>query len=84
MIMEPADLLGEVLGMHGDSAVLVTVGTVAVANVVGRVIPDDAKGILGVVRKVAKVVGLYASNRVKSGKSVNTVVREIVDDRIHR
>lgn len=81
---EPADILGEVLGMQGDSAVLVTIGTVAVANVIGRAIPDDARGVLGFVRKVAKVVGLYMSNRVTSSKSVNKVARDLIDDGIVR
>ena len=35
---------------------------VAVAQLIGKAIPDTATGALGVVRKVAKVVGLYVQN----------------------
>lgn len=42
-------------------------GTIALvvvaAQIVGRIIPDNSKGILGVVRKIAKLVGLYTPNR---------------------
>jgi hypothetical protein len=48
---------------------------VAAANLIGRLIPDDATGFLGVIRKIAKVVGLYLSNRISSGVSVNAVTR---------
>lgn len=44
-------------------------------NLIGRAIPDDATGPLGVVRKVAKVVGLYLSNRVSTGISTNSVIK---------
>ena len=33
------------------------------AQVIGRAIPDSAGGILGIVRKLAKVVGLYVKNQ---------------------
>jgi hypothetical protein len=36
---------------------------VAVAQAIGKLIPDTATGALGIVRKVAKVVGLYVQNR---------------------
>lgn len=44
-------------------------------NLLGRAIPDDAVGVLGFIRKVAKVLGLYLSNRVSSGVSINKVVQ---------
>lgn len=36
---------------------------VVLAQVIGRAIPDSAGGVLGFVRKVAKVIGLYVQNR---------------------
>jgi hypothetical protein len=36
---------------------------VALANVIGKMIPDDATGPLGIVRKVCKVIGLYVPNK---------------------
>lgn len=44
-------------------------------NLIGRAIPDDATGVPGVIRKVAKVVGLYLSNRVSTGISTNSVIK---------
>lgn len=35
---------------------------IAIAQFVGKVIPDSATGVLGVIRKIAKVIGLYVSN----------------------
>jgi hypothetical protein len=35
----------------------------AIAQLVGRVIPDTAPGPLGVLRQVAKVIGLYVPNK---------------------
>jgi hypothetical protein len=35
---------------------------IAVAQFIGKIIPDTATGFLGVVRKIAKVIGLYVSN----------------------
>ena len=36
---------------------------VLAAQIIGRAIPDSAGGILGIVRKLAKIVGLYVKNR---------------------
>lgn len=38
---------------------------IAVAQFVGKVIPDSATGVLGFIRKVAKVIGLYVTNNAK-------------------
>jgi hypothetical protein len=35
---------------------------IAVAQLVGKAIPDTATGLAAIVRKVAKVVGLYIPN----------------------
>src|SRR3546814_20516430 len=42
-------------------------------NLGGRLIPDDATGWLGFVRKICKRVGLYASNRITSKLTVNKI-----------
>jgi hypothetical protein len=36
---------------------------IAVAQFIGKVIPDHATGVLGFVRKIAKVIGIYVSNQ---------------------
>lgn len=35
----------------------------AVAQFLGKVIPDSATGVLGVLRKIAKITSLYIENR---------------------
>lgn len=66
------------LGVEPSTALLLLAFLVALANLVGRLIPDDATGILGVVRKLCKIIGLYASNRIASGLTVNEVARTTV------
>src|SRR3546814_15226163 len=44
----------------------------------GRLIPDDATGWLGFVRKICKLVGLYASNRITSKLTVNKIAETTV------
>lgn len=44
-----------------DPSILALV--VLAAQIIGRAIPDSAGGILGIVRKLAKVVGLYVKNQ---------------------
>lgn len=34
-----------------------------VSQLIGKAIPDEATGFLGLVRKIAKVIGLYVTNR---------------------
>lgn len=33
------------------------------AQLIGKAIPDDATGVLGIIRKIAKVIGLYTTNK---------------------
>lgn len=51
---------------------------VLIANLVGRLIPDDVTGFMGTVRNVAKVLGAYTPNRITSGVSVNDVARAAI------
>lgn len=44
-------------------------------NLIGRAIPDDKTGPAGWLRTIAKIGGLYISNRVASGVSANSVVK---------
>lgn len=67
------------LGIEPATALLIVGVVVSVCNLLGRLIPDDATGWLGVVRKVCKFVGLYTSNRVSSGVSVNDVTKAMLD-----
>lgn len=83
-ISQLVPILGQVTGLAPSSLLLYVGILVTVANITGRLIPDDKTGFLGGVRKVAKVVGVYASNRVTSGVSANDVVRAVVGAGIHQ
>jgi hypothetical protein len=71
------NFLSGVLGVDPATFLLILGVIVSVCNLAGRLIPDDAVGSLGVARKVLKVLGLYLSNRVASGVSVNDTARAV-------
>lgn len=77
-----ADALFNLLGLEGTSLLTVLVAVALVAQLVARLIPDDAGGVLGIVRKIASVLGLYASNRVSSGISLKTIAGAVVNNEI--
>lgn len=68
--------LSQMLGMDPATLAAVVFVVYAVCQLIGRLIPDDATGVLGVIRKICKVFGLYVSNRITRGVSVNDVARE--------
>jgi hypothetical protein len=67
------------LGISPITLVLLLGVVVAVCNLVGKLIPDDATGTLGLVRKVCKVLGLYISTRITSGVTVNDTARVVAN-----
>jgi len=64
------------------TALLLLGFVVSLCNLTGRLIPDEATGWKGLVRKVCKLVGLYASNRVASGVSVNDVTKVLIESKL--
>lgn len=62
--------LARLLGVDPATALLIFGLFVTVANLVGRMIPDDKTGALGAIRKIAKVIGVYAPNKVHSKDAV--------------
>jgi len=71
------DLAG-FLNLEPATLLLYLTLVVTISNLIGRVIPDDKTGLLGVVRDICKILGAYTPNRVASGVSVNDVARSIV------
>lgn len=51
-------------------------------NLAGRLIPDDAEGVLGWVRRICKFLGVCASNRVSSGVKTSDVIKSVVGERV--
>ena len=72
-------LIAAWLGISPVTLIVMLPASVAVANVVTRVIPDDATGVLRLVRLATKFIGLYAANRVTSGVTVNDVAKTFAD-----
>src|SRR5690606_674889 len=61
------------LGVDPSTALLLVGLIIAIANLGGRLIPDDKTGFVGFVRDACKLIGLYASNRIASGLTVNKI-----------
>lgn len=67
-------------GLNPASLVLLIGTIVSVSQLIGKLILDDATGWLATVRKVAKVLGLYVSNRVSAGISVGDVAASVLEN----
>ncbi len=52
---------------------------ILVAQLVGKSIPDDATGPLAAIRRIAKVIGLYRSNKISPGVTVADIARGAQD-----
>lgn len=61
------------LGMDHELMLSLIPMLVLVAQFVGKSIPDTATGPLGVLRRIAKIVGLYRSNKIAPKTSVADV-----------
>lgn len=72
------------LGIDGGSALSLILLTSLVSNFLYRLIPDDATGWRGAIKPILRVVGLYASNRLTAGISVNDIATEIANTRMAR
>lgn len=60
------------------TALLFVTILVSMANVAGRMIPDDKTGVLGFIRNASKFIGLVVANRVTSGVTTNDAAKVIV------
>lgn len=72
-------LLEKWTGIGAATWVLVFLGLVQVCNFVTRLIPDDETGWLKQVKRVTRIIGLYTSNRVSKGVTVNDIAKSTVD-----
>lgn len=85
--MQQQDFLDQIfsgLGIDGASAIALILGLSMVCNFLYRLIPDDSTGFLGIVKPILRVIGLYASNRISSGITVNDVVKDAISERVGR
>lgn len=77
-LMVLVDLIASRLGMTEEQLGIATLFTILIANLASRLIPDDSTGAMGWAQKIAKVVGLYASNRVTKGVTQNSVIEAML------
>jgi hypothetical protein len=83
--MEILFIIDQIAGMIGltDTQLGVTLLALSlVSGVVSRIIPDDQTGVLGIVRKLASVIGLQVSNRITKGVTVNDTARMVAAEEV--
>lgn len=74
-IQDTADLFG-----YDPATTMVVLVIISMcARLAGNLIPDDKKGVVGLLRNLLKILGMYASNRVSSGISTSYVTSKWVD-----
>lgn len=71
--MDVFDLIQEIFGISAEQLAIILVVISLVCRVTGKLIPDSATGILGLVRKVVKFVGLQVENRIEPGVTTEDV-----------
>lgn len=74
---ELVDKAAQALGLDSTGLIVALVVVSMLSQLVTRLIPDDATGWKGTVRKITSVVGLYASSRITQGITVRDVVKEV-------
>lgn len=74
-MFDPITIIAGWLGIDPASLLALIPIFVIIFNTIARLIPDDSTGFLGVVEKIAKVLGVYVSNRVSSGMSLNDIAK---------
>lgn len=70
-------ILPSLLGLDPGTFALLVGIIVLVSNVTSKVIPESATGTLGVLRKVAAVLGAAASNRITPNVSSKDISKAI-------
>lgn len=64
-------------GLGLDAVALMALFSVLsiVSRLIGKTIPDNATGALALIRKIAKIIGLYTQNRVTTSGDEATMLR---------
>lgn len=75
-------LISRATGIQPATLVLIGGVIVTVCGAIGRVIPDDAIGFRGTIRKIAKFIGFVVSPRISKGVSVNDVAKSVVANEV--
>jgi len=65
--------LAELIGVQPSTLVLLIFIVTTVANAGARLIPNDAVGFWGWVRKICAFIGVHVSSRVAGGVTMNDI-----------
>lgn len=65
------------LNVSPATVLLLVTLVVTVANVTGRLIPDDKGGVMGVLRVISKIIGLVVANRVVGKVTPNDAAKVV-------
>jgi hypothetical protein len=74
------DMIAHELGLTGVTLLVVMLILSKGCNLLARLIPDNATGFKGLVRRVCVVLGVYASSRVASGVTQADVAKGFVNN----
>lgn len=74
------DMIASQLGLTDNQLGITLLFIMLFSNLASRLIPDDSTGVLGVLNKVTKILGLYASNRISQGVTTTTAVKAMLPD----
>lgn len=66
------------LNVSPATALLLVTLVVTIANVTGRMIPDDKGGVMGIFRTISKIIGLVVANRVVGNVTPNDAAKAVV------
>lgn len=72
-------LLAAQLGLEPATLIAVWALIATASNVTTRLIPDDAQGHLGTLRKITAVIGVYVPNRVHGKLTESQVARAVLE-----
>jgi hypothetical protein len=73
------DSISQSIGLQGAELLAALAVLSIVCQYLGKLIPDDKTGILGILRMVLKTIGLYTSNRITAGVSTTDIARVVAD-----
>jgi hypothetical protein len=78
-------LIPNLLGIDPEAFTLYLILLVTVSNVVSKLIPESSTGVLGVIRKIASILGVSLANRITpnvTSKDISKAVAAGIPDAV--
>ncbi len=73
--MDVIDLIQQLFGITQETLAFALILVSLACRVIGKLIPDSATGVLAVIRRVAKIIGLQVENRIEPGVTTENVAK---------